>query len=323
MVFWVPITSQNCLVQNQNAMKFLAIDFFLRSSVPCFYGVVTAKDKAAGPALKSTSCPALISTSRRPATRTRPSVSPTPPFTSQRASSSTSQSQRTVAVSNTPPSNLGGSLSSNSLTSSNGIHPTNSHPTDNIDVGLNSMSGQIPIHSPSLPPFSDTHPDGLSPPDKDGESNKDESKSDKSDDEYAPDAEARESSDDSEDMTPQPLDDDSGVDANDGAVEDTDFVGGGFMGEGDYAVEEFSIQQRIMHFPEQRIDKQNRFNVEICLLLEAGSSVSDERATTSNLRNDMMMNRYVNLICNFEVENFVDPAIQEDMALHLYNSKKQ
>lgn len=84
---------------------------------------------------------------------------------------------------------------------------------------------------------------------------------------YAPDADARESSDDSEDMTPQPLEDDSGVDAIDGAGEDTDIVGGGFMGEGDYAVEEFSIQQRIMHFLGQRIDKQNRFNVEICLLL--------------------------------------------------------
>ena len=123
-------------------------------------------------------------------------------------------------------------------------------------------------------------------------------------------------------MTPQPLDDDSGVDAINGAGEDTDFVGGGFMGEGDYAVEEFSIQQRIMHFLGQRIDKQNRFNVEICLLLEAGSSVSDERATTSNLRNDMMMNRYVNLVRTFEVENFVDPAVQEDMALCLFNAKK-
>ena len=84
----------------------------------------------------------------------------------------------------------------------------------------------------------------------------------------------------------------------------------------------FSIQQRIMHFLGQKIDKQNRFNVEICLLLEAGSSVSDERATTSNLRNNMMMNRYVDLVRTFEVENFVDPAIQEDMALRLYNAKK-
>ena len=74
---------------------------------------------------------------------------------------------------------------------------------------------------------------------------------------------------------------------------------------------------------DQKIDKQNRFNVEICLLLKAGLSVSDERATTSNLRNDMMLNRYVNLVRTFEVENFVDPAIQEDMALHLYNAKKQ
>ena len=73
---------------------------------------------------------------------------------------------------------------------------------------------------------------------------------------------------------------------------------------------------------DQKIDKQNRFNVEICLLLKAGLSVSDRRATTLQVCNHMMMNRYVNLGHTFEVENFVNPAIQEDMALRLYNSKK-
>ena len=36
------------------------------------------------------------------------------------------------------------------------------------------MTGQLPILSPSLPPMSDTHPDGLAPPDKEDESSKDE-----------------------------------------------------------------------------------------------------------------------------------------------------
>ena len=37
----------------------------------------------------------------------------------------------------------------------------------------------------------------------------------------------------------------------------------------------------------------------------------------------MMFTRYVNIVRSFEVENFVDPAIQEDMALRLYNAKKE
>ena len=53
---------QKLLVQNLNAMKFVAIDVLLRSSVNCFYGVITSKDRAAGHASTSTSC--------RPATRT-------------------------------------------------------------------------------------------------------------------------------------------------------------------------------------------------------------------------------------------------------------
>ena len=161
------------------------IDFFVRSSVPCFYGVVTAKEKAAGHVSTSTSC--------RPATRTHPSISPTPPKTSRRANSSRAQSRCPIATSHTPPSNLGDSLSSTLLASPNDVQSTDSPHTLNI-------------YDPSLHPISDTHPDGLSPPDEDGESNAGESKSDKSDDEYAPDSEALESSDDSEDMTPQSLD---------------------------------------------------------------------------------------------------------------------
>lgn len=88
-----------------------------------------------------------------------------PPFTSVRVILSSAQSQRTVAVSNTPPSNLGDSLSSNSLRFPNDVNPVDSPHTDNFDPH-------------SLRPIRDTHPDGLSSPDKDGESNADESTSD-------------------------------------------------------------------------------------------------------------------------------------------------
>lgn len=40
------------------------------------------------------------------------------------------------------------------------------------------------------------------------------------------------------------------------------------MGEGDYAVDEFSVQQLIMHFLGHVFHQQNCLNLEICLLLE-------------------------------------------------------
>ena len=93
------------------------------------------------------------------------------------------------------------------------------------------------------------------------------------------------------------------------------------MGEGDYSVDEFSVQQQVMNFLQQEIEPGNCLNVEICLLLEAGLSASNKRTTIANLRNDLMMNRYVNLDCNFSSDDFIEPAIQEDMALHRFSAK--
>ncbi len=62
--------------------------------------------------------------------------------------------------------------------------------------------------------------------------------------------------------------------------------------------------------------------MEICLLIEAGSSVSDERATASDLRNRMMLERYINLVQSFQMDEFVSPSVQEEMAMKLFNAKK-
>ena len=61
--------------------------------------------------------------------------------------------------------------------------------------------------------------------------------------------------------------------------------------EGDYGVEEFPVQKHIIHFLGERIDARNRMNVEICLLIKAGTSVSNKRSTTTEIRNRMMMDR--------------------------------
>jgi len=63
-------------------------------------------------------------------------------------------------------------------------------------------------------------------------------------------------------------------------------------GDGDYTALQFSVQQRIMHFLGERIDQQkNRVDVEICLLIEAGTSVTNERAVAIEVRNQMMLDK--------------------------------
>ena len=131
----------------------------------------------------------------------------------------------------------------------------------------------------------------------------------------------------STDAYDESMDDEQGTSSRDNCEsanedEPVNFFGDA-SGEGDYAVEEFSIQQRVMHFLRERIDNcKNRQNVEICLLVEAGSSVSDERTTTSDLCNRMMLERYVNLVRSFQTDGFVSPSVQEEMAMKLFNAKK-
>ena len=93
-------------------------------------------------------------------------------------------------------------------------------------------------------------------------------------------------------------------------------------GEGDYEVEEFSVHKRIIHFLGERIDARNRMNVEICILIEAGTSVVNERSTTSEIRNRMMQDRYVNLVRQFDADDFASATLQDEMTIKLYNGKK-
>ena len=97
---------------------------------------------------------------------------------------------------------------------------------------------------------------------------------------------------------------------------------GNHNGDGDYA-SNFTIHQRILHFLGEAIDQQkNRFNVEACLVIEAGTSVSNERTTTATIRNQMMLDRYVNLVRMFSPDDFVSLTTQEDMAIRLFHGKK-
>ncbi|KAL3788791.1 hypothetical protein HJC23_006244 [Cyclotella cryptica] len=93
--------------------------------------------------------------------------------------------------------------------------------------------------------------------------------------------------------------------------------------DGTYAAAEFSIHQRIMHFLRGRkIDHVTRQNVEICLLIEAGGSVTYERTTTVAVRNRMMLERYHNLLRGFSPSDFARPSLSTEMTQCLYNAKK-
>ena len=98
---------------------------------------------------------------------------------------------------------------------------------------------------------------------------------------------------------------------------------GNHTGEGDYTVSEFSLQQRVMHFLGKKIDQQrNRLNVKICILIEAGTAVSNERATTADLQNQIMMDKYINLVRMICQDDFVSLSLQDDMCIKLFNGKR-
>jgi hypothetical protein len=117
--------------------------------------------------------------------------------------------------------------------------------------------------------------------------------------------------------------DDVSDDKNDDDDDMSSFFGN-HNGDGDYTASQFSVQQRVIHFLGERIDRQkNRLNVEICLLIEASTAVSNERSTTAEIRSQMMLNTNRNLVCMFPQDDFVSPSIQDDMCIMLFNGKSK
>jgi hypothetical protein len=80
---------------------------------------------------------------------------------------------------------------------------------------------------------------------------------------------------------------------------------------------------RVLHAWGEKIDQQkNRFNVEICLLIEAGTAISNECSTTAAIWNQMMMDKYVNLVGMFSTDDFVSPSTQDDMCVKPFRGKR-
>jgi hypothetical protein len=58
-------------------------------------------------------------------------------------------------------------------------------------------------------------------------------------------------------------------------------------------MEEYSIHQHIRLFLGRRINKMNRECAEICLLIKAGTAVTNKKATTSDDLNARMLKKYM------------------------------
>ena len=116
--------------------------------------------------------------------------------------------------------------------------------------------------------------------------------------------------------------DDNSLDGNEGTEVQTIGLFSNHFGEGDYEVQEFPVQKHVMHFLGKRIDARNRMNVEICLLIEAGTSVLNERSTTTEICNRMMQDRYVNLVRQFDADDFSLATLRDEMTIKLFNGKK-
>jgi len=48
-------------------------------------------------------------------------------------------------------------------------------------------------------------------------------------------------------------------------------------------------------------------------LIEAGTVVSNEKYTTADICNQMMMDKYINLVRQFHPDDFVSSGTQDDM----------
>jgi hypothetical protein len=58
-------------------------------------------------------------------------------------------------------------------------------------------------------------------------------------------------------------------------------------------------------------------------LIEAGTAVSNERSTTAEIQNQMMLDEYHNLVCMFPQDDVVSSSIQDGMCIRLFNGKSK
>jgi hypothetical protein len=93
--------------------------------------------------------------------------------------------------------------------------------------------------------------------------------------------------------------------------------------ENDYAAENYSFHDRVIYFlGGNSINSTSRKSVEITMLIEAGTIVTDEPTTDVKHRAQMMHEKYVELVEKFPPNNFNPPELKTLMKTKLYQSKQ-
>jgi hypothetical protein len=111
--------------------------------------------------------------------------------------------------------------------------------------------------------------------------------------------------------------DDGDGNRNDG----TDYGFDTYGSEGDYAAENYPIQDRIMHFLSgNNIGRLTRQPVEIAVAIYALTVVMSEQTTNAAARNEKVLQVYKNTLNAFD-DNAFEPGMKEKMLDKLYNAQ--
>lgn len=91
----------------------------------------------------------------------------------------------------------------------------------------------------------------------------------------------------------------------------------------DYAITAFPLHRRIMHFlgEDSLINEVNRKAVEYALIIEAGSSVSEEETTDNAQKESLMLAKYLSIIDDLPNDIFFNTNIKAIMRSKLYMAR--
>ena len=119
----------------------------------------------------------------------------------------------------------------------------------------------------------------------------------------------------------EPNVDENSVNSNN-ADFDTDYTFQDDAPEFDYAASGFKFHERILHFLRSNlITSMTRQIVEICMIIEACTIVSDDETTNALKRDEMMKDGDIILLNGFDLNYLSPPTLRSEMAVKIYNAK--
>ena len=91
----------------------------------------------------------------------------------------------------------------------------------------------------------------------------------------------------------------------------------------DAAADGFTFTDRVVHFCRGNIiNNDTRQSVEICVLIEVGTQVSNDKTMKGSDRDNLMLTKYRDGLDFFDDSFFASPRLRDEMKKKLYNAKK-